>query len=311
MMRWPLPLLALALGCTSPGTPAADAGHSRDLAHDLSPYDAVSDLAPEAGESGDAQPDVLRAPPTFDEAVFRATHNSYSGGLRGSIPAQLAGGVRFIELDVHADNFDSVGYQIGHDAPSHEVAFGDQNPEDDDLLSWLDMLATWHRSTGDHLPLTLGIDVKDDLSARVAGDILHLESLFVDAFGEAIFGPTDLAGDWPTVESMRGRVVLVLSGDQNTRLHYHRTVTRPAMFTEVQHDGDPELETANLRFFAGNAYLDASRDWATQRRAEGGVVRLWNFNLPTLVTDPPPNFPATDFPDKEWYSELCASIACQ
>lgn len=45
-------------------------------------------------------------------AIFRATHNSYSGdigGSRGSIVSQLDSGVRFVEFDVH-DN----GYATNH-----------------------------------------------------------------------------------------------------------------------------------------------------------------------------------------------------
>lgn len=45
----------------------------------------------------------------FNEASFRATHNSYSGKERGSILAQLDSGIRCVELDIHDKGFGAVG----------------------------------------------------------------------------------------------------------------------------------------------------------------------------------------------------------
>ncbi len=54
----------------------------------------------------------------YDETTFRATHNSDSGGLRGSIVDQLACGVRLIEFDAHARGYAALGdFRLGHLKP--------------------------------------------------------------------------------------------------------------------------------------------------------------------------------------------------
>ncbi|MFD2348739.1 hypothetical protein ACFSTC_04000 [Nonomuraea ferruginea] len=68
-----------------------------------------------------AGPAGAAADPPLPSAIFRATHNSYSGdldGARGSITRQLDQGVRFIELDIHDNGYATArDYAIGHDAP--------------------------------------------------------------------------------------------------------------------------------------------------------------------------------------------------
>jgi hypothetical protein len=46
---------------------------------------------------------------TYDATRFRTTHNSYSGGKRGSIPQQLDRGVRGVEFDIHTTPFRTFG----------------------------------------------------------------------------------------------------------------------------------------------------------------------------------------------------------
>src|SRR5262249_35621144 len=69
--------------------------------------------------AGTASP--ASAATSFTDAIFEATHNSYSGNLdaqRGSIVYQLDHGVRFIELDIHDNDYATVGdYEIGHSSP--------------------------------------------------------------------------------------------------------------------------------------------------------------------------------------------------
>src|ERR1700712_2672723 len=68
----------------------------------------------------------------FASAVFRATHNSYSGnigGARGSIGQQLDGGVRYVELDVWSGSYAGTGdYQIGHGSAGDQVDHTGGNP---------------------------------------------------------------------------------------------------------------------------------------------------------------------------------------
>src|SRR5437763_1583944 len=60
----------------------------------------TASAAPVAALPGDGLP--------FASAVFRATHNSYSGnvdGSKGSIVSQLDRGVRFLEFDIHDNGY--------------------------------------------------------------------------------------------------------------------------------------------------------------------------------------------------------------
>ena len=65
-------------------------------------------------------------------AIFRATHNSYSGnvdGAKNSITYQLDHGIRFIELDVHDNGYaTSHDYAIGHDSPGDQVDHSGTRP---------------------------------------------------------------------------------------------------------------------------------------------------------------------------------------
>src|SRR4051794_27494196 len=96
----------------------------------------------------------------YADSVFAATHNSYSSH-RGSLGAQLKGGVRFMELDV---NLDDGRYLIGHGVPGHEVARGDGNPDQLELAEWLAAIGAWSDDRPGHRPITLALDVKPDLT---------------------------------------------------------------------------------------------------------------------------------------------------
>ena len=59
----------------------------------------------------------------YDLTRFRTTHNSYSGGARGSLPQQLDRGIRCLELDFHDNGYQEVGdYRVGHLKPGSEVS---------------------------------------------------------------------------------------------------------------------------------------------------------------------------------------------
>jgi hypothetical protein len=77
-------------------------------------------------------------------------------------------------------------------------------------------------------------------------------------------------------------------------------------FVEVQRDDGRSLE--GTWFFAATAKDAGARRWAENRRREGKLVRLWEFNDPRFATNPPPSFPATDHPAAGWYREYCAAL---
>lgn len=139
--------------------------------------------------------------------------------------------MRFIELDLHDNDFAARGdYGVGHDAPGNQVQHGGGNPAGDALRDWLRILADFQAARPDHLPITLGLDIKDNLvdqADAAAGNPGALNAALREAFGDRLFTPRDLAdrgGVWPSLCALRGRVLVVLSGDATTRAAYRRDV---------------------------------------------------------------------------------------
>ena len=309
-------LVLVAVGCApidDDSTPGGlDAGADTG-ASDTWGADARSDV-----DASGADADVDPGPPTFAEAHFAATHNSYAGGPVGSLVGQLDGGVRFVELDIHEDDFATEGYRVGHDEPGNQVETGGDNPGSTALRAWLKVVSDWSDDHAGHAPITVGIDVKDDLSdngSAQEGDLSAFNTLIDEVFGAKLLSAADVGGDpWPAVESMGDRVLVVLSGHGATRQRY-RTATgggdqpkfRQLAFVEKQANDGTQLDQEGARFFAAIALNGA---WIEQQRQAGHVVRAWGFNSVDLATDPPANLPATDMPDADWYADYCAQIGC-
>lgn len=165
----------------------------------------------------------------YNEAPAAATHNSYSGneaGERGSLSEQLDGGVRALEFDVHADDYLGAGYRLGHDGPGDEVDHGGGNPDSDGLGPWLAALATWSDAHPGHSPVTLYVDLKDRFDAHHpdTGNFGAFNSLLDTHLGEHLYTPDHFRSDgsWPWISQMRGRFVVVLTGNEDGQLDYRR-----------------------------------------------------------------------------------------
>ena len=166
--------------------------------------------------------------PAFQQTVFRATHNSYSGnlvgGARGGLVGQLNHGVRLVELDIHSEGFQSNGdYQIGHGGAGDEVdhTAGNGNPASNQFGDWVQQIASWSNSNPAHAPLQLVLDMKNTLTADSARQGNHgaLNARLRRAFGASLFPATN-PKPWPDVSSMSGKVLVVLSGDVTSREAY-------------------------------------------------------------------------------------------
>jgi hypothetical protein len=167
----------------------------------------------------------------FNHTTFRATHNSYTGnlkgGARGSIYQQLAGGVRLIELDLHGDHYLANGdYEVGHDGgPGDQTMHGDgglnANPATNAFSDWLAVMTNWCRLNANHAPVQLLLDFKNTLSADSAAQGNHgaLNRRLQQVFGAALL-TAESVGAWPDVSNLRGRVLVVLSGDMTSRVAY-------------------------------------------------------------------------------------------
>ena len=169
-------------------------------------------------------PSTVHAPGTapgdatpYSDSYFKATHNSYMGGSRGTITDQLDAGVRFIELDLNDENFSKVhDYQIGHGLPGFQVDHSPGNPASNDFTDWLRLIADWSLSHPGHAPITVGLDLKNDLAKKTSaadGNLCALNERVAESLGDLLFTSNELAtlgNRWPAVSELTGPISKML-----------------------------------------------------------------------------------------------------
>ncbi len=238
----------------------------------------------------------------FASAVSRATHNSYSGtisGARGSIVHQLDSGVRFVEFDVWSGDYASAGdYRIGHNSAGNQVDHTGGNPAGDHLRDWLTAVSTWSAAHPSASPVTVLLDLKDDPTARTSyatGNLAALNQEISDVFGTRLVRALDTSGALPTVGSLRGRVVTVLSGNATARTGYKReTGSNPAVainaagkVVEVHDNG-----SGVLWYWTGTYGTDGKLTWQRHGKYDTGknpAVALNNDGTLVEVHQAPSN----------------------
>ncbi len=204
-----------------------------------------------------------------------ASHNSYAGGPRRSVRDQLDAGVCGLELDV---THDARRLGVGHGWTGYQVSRIGDNPITNRLRDWLALIGRW---SGDpahagHAPLIIVLDIKHKLASR--GDFVSVSVLgrtCRDVFGERIVDPDTIGPAWPRVGELRGRVLLVLSGDRKSRQRCLRDTGREptvavngvGQVVEVHrsHDG------AALWYWAGEL-RDGRPRWTWHDRYGRGVT---------------------------------------
>ncbi|MEV4074425.1 hypothetical protein [Nonomuraea fuscirosea] len=214
-------------------------------------------------------------------AIFRATHNSYSGdinGARDSIVRQLDSGVRFIELDIHDNGYaTSKDYSIGHDSPGNQVDHSG-NPASNLLRDWLTVIDTWSARHPAAAPVVVALDVKDDLTdntSYAAGNLAALNQELTSVFGTRLFEARDYPASPSSVDALRGRVLTVISGNGKTRAAYKRDAgNSPAIaingrgqVVEVHDSGSGELW-----YWTGSYGADGRVTWHRHGRYDNGVT---------------------------------------
>lgn len=170
---------------------------------------------------------------SYDGTRCRSSHNSYSGGARGTLLDQLNANVRCLEFDFHDNDYETVkDYRIGHLKPGAEVDHTPPNPPDDLLTSWLNVVAAWSGANPLHSPITIVLDSKDDLTDNVVADLEVLNDRLKSIFGSRLFTREDFEKHpaWPDVTDMQGRILCVLSGNGASRAAYRWSMgTTPAI----------------------------------------------------------------------------------
>jgi hypothetical protein len=222
---------------------------------------------------------VAAADVPFASALFKATHNSYSGdvdGAKHSIPFQLDNGVRFIELDVHDNGYDTThDYAIGHNGPGDAVDHNG-NPASNNLRDWMTVVSNWSGAHPTHAPIVVMLDLKDDLTDNAnyaAGNMTALNQEITGVFGSKLLPAKDYPGALPSIDTLRGRVVVLLSGDGGSRTEYKRDVGHnPAVamnalgqIVEVHDSGG-----GGLWYWTGRYGPDGQVTWLRHGRFDNG-----------------------------------------
>lgn len=230
---------------------------------------------------------------TYDVARCRSSHNSYSGGARGTVLDQLNANVRCLEFDFHDNDFDVLkDYRIGHLKPGAEVDHTPPNPPDDLLGSWLGVISAWSTANPLHSPITIILDAKDDLTDNPVADLEVLNRLLESTFGSRLFTREEFErhGSWPDVADMRGKILCVLSGNGGSRAAYRWSMGSGAA-VGGNANGDVVLA---YRSTAGDINM-----WAG-RVAEGADAVEWLRKGTLAVSDVDMAEPAIQINDDGW-----------
>ena len=235
---------------------------------------------------------------SFADAHFAATHNSYSGNLaggqRGSFPQQLDGGVRFLELDINVEDFASVGdYLVGHGWPGRQVDHSGGNPQNNLFSDWVELIANWLRQNPSAAPITLGVDVKNDLyeiSSPTDGNLSALNALLAESLGTLLVTAEELGDQsWPSVDALRGRVLAVLSGNQGSRKAYLATQgSRPSVAINDQRLVVAVFQSPSkneLWYWTGQMQDNGSVVWLATGQYDHGITPAVAVNNQGVVVE--------------------------
>ncbi len=279
-------LFSLA-GCTSSSKPTTDGPQiiedtgtvdtANTVIEDTSEPDPDSGIEDSDTDTDTSDTEEIDTSTPYHRAYFKSMHNAYSGESRGTIHEQLGAGFRGLEFDIHDNDFGNIGdYQLGHFSPGGEVERGHGNPNTVLLSDWLNHVKEWSSEHSGHAPITITIDFKDDLTDNINytnGSMDKLNDIFVDTLGNAIFSPMYFTGEWPTVQELQDRFVLVLSGHEESRQLYKRdrgyhpavAINDSGQVMEVHDSG-----SGSLWYWTGQMRSDGSVEWKRHGRYDSG-----------------------------------------
>ncbi|MEE2751495.1 MAG: hypothetical protein VX519_08685, partial [Myxococcota bacterium] len=144
---------------------------------------------------------------------------------------------------------------------------------------WLEHIGSWSANHPTHAPITLFLDIKDDLTDNrhtSEGSLAALNLLLDNTLGGRLFTPEDLGAQWPTIDAMRGKILAVLSGagEVNSRLAYIRDQgSAPAV---AMNDSGQIIEvhksesTDTLWYWTGQQQADGTVLWQHHGRFDNG-----------------------------------------
>ena len=229
---------------------------------------------------------------------------------------QLNAGVRSFELDIR--------YRAGRFEIAHVPLVDNRTPEPDLELA-LEEIALWSDRNAAHVPVILLFEVKDDymflepgLRKMGGAELDKLDSALKDTLGARLFTPDDARGGastlpealrlrgWPTVGSLRGRVMAILHEDETYRFPYvagHPALQGRAMFTCAPPGSpyaggavadDPVAGAARIGELVAQHYMVRTRADADGVHGPAGLAAALASGAQIVSTDFPPSYPAAD-----------------
>jgi len=152
-------------------------------------------------------------------------------------------GVRQVELDVFADPDGTLWRPIG--TPGFKVLHIEQVDEGascETFVSCLDQVEAWSDDNPDHMPIAVLVEVKDTVEFPGGSDPVPVDSAGLDQLDEeirSVFDPDQLitpddvradratleeavlAGEWPLIDDVRGRVMFLLDNKRDEYVAGH------------------------------------------------------------------------------------------
>lgn len=242
---------------------------------------------------------------------------------RQPLSVQLDDGIRALELDVHDDpDGTAFRYPPFLKAPATRGAVPD-HPWDPDgemekpgfktlhkaaydprsacplFVRCLAEIASWSDRHPDHTLIVVMIEVKPEASAKAAGCTAlcddgweRLKAVLLDGLGSRLIMPGDIGRQWPTLDGVRGRIMVMLLNNKDTMRSYRRqtdkagedilfTALRPLKKAPLRPDGhsriailpnpgDPRIGHAQrmgmLVYTRADADTEEARTGSTNRR---------------------------------------------
>ncbi len=195
---------------------------------------------------------------------------------RQPLPVQLDDGIRAIELDVHDDpdgtafthppflevlktqgtalygpwemrgsGFKTL-HKAGYDPDSTCPLFAPCPAE----------IAAWSDRHPNHTPIVVMVEVKPEASAKAAGCTAlcadggaRLKAALSDGLGTRLIVPGDIGRKWPTLDGVRGRIMVMLLDSEDTMRSYRRQIDKVGediLFTALRparHRSKAEMST--------------------------------------------------------------------
>jgi len=259
----------------------------------------------------------------LDHVQSKATHNSYHIETTDIAPWEYTmapldvqldtEGVRSVELDLSYIG-DDVG--AGHHFEVFHVAAVDEGTTCRQLVDCLRTIRGWSVRYPGHLPLYIQLELKDGFDDAAAEQFFSdLESVILSAFprtsiitpdeirGGAATLPAALAGGWPTLGGLRGRVFFAFDNRTTPRQRYTHELTSltgrlcfvdsdPAdPFGAVSIYNDPVPQSDDI------AAAEAAHFWVRTRADSDGVqARANDYTDQMAALSSGAQVVSTDFP---------------